>query len=366
MQQPVFPDLDTPSVLLDLVRLRRNVERMAAVGLEYGVALRPHAKSHKIPEIADLQLAAGAIGLTVAKLGEAEVFADHGIVDLFIAYPLWGEKKWRRLCELSKRARVSVSLDSPEAVAGLAEVATTHDTEVPVRIELDSGFGRCGLSEPGAVLALARRIATTPGVVFDGVMSFAGQSYEQRTDAGIDAVARHDAKVLLDTAQMLRNAGLVVPVVSAGGTPTARRVAAVPGITEVRAGSYALSDRDQAALGWGTLNDCALTVLTTVVSRPTATRAVIDAGTKTMSSDSSFQDENWGVVPERPELRIRSITEEHAVIDVPDGVELRLGTRLRMIPNHGCGTINMHDCVTVVQEDEVIDRWYVKGRARVQ
>jgi D-serine deaminase-like pyridoxal phosphate-dependent protein len=362
----LFADLDTPSVLIDLDRLEGNIDRMSAIARDAGVALRPHAKSHKLPEIAELQLAAGAVGLTVAKLGEAEVFVEHGVDDVLVAFPLWGEKKWRGLCELSERARVSVSLDAHEAVVGLAEVAVAQNTQIPVRVELDTGFGRCGVTGPRAAVALAQRIVTTPGVVFDGIMSFAGQSYEQHTRAGIDGVARHDADRLLETARMLRATGIDVPAVSAGGTPTARRVAAAPGITEIRPGAYALSDRDQAALGWGTLRDCALSVLTTVVSRPTETRAVIDAGSKTLSSDSSFQDEGWGAVLDRPELWIRTITEEHGIVDVSPGAQLPLGTRLRLIPNHGCGTINMHDRVVAVRGRDVIDTWRVEARARVQ
>lgn len=362
----MFAELDTPCVLVDVDRLQGNIDRMAAVAREAGVALRPHAKSHKLPQVADLQLSAGAVGLTVAKLGEAEVFVEHGVDDLFIAFPLWGEYKWRRLCELSERARIAVSLDSHEAVDGLARLAASENLEIPVRVELDTGFGRCGVSSPDAALALAQRIATTSGVLLDGLMSFAGQSYEQRTSAGIDQVARHDAMLLLETARMMRSNGIDVPTVSAGGTPTACQVAGRPGITEIRPGAYALSDRDQAALGWGSLGDCALSVLATVVSRPTGSRAVIDAGSKTMSSDTSFQDAGWGRVLDMPGLRLRTITEEHGVLDVPSNVEFPIGARLRVIPNHCCGTINMHDQVFAVRGREVIDTWRVEARARVQ
>lgn len=362
----MFDELDTPSVLLDLDRLERNIERMSAIAKDAGVALRPHAKSHKLPEIAELQLNAGAVGLTVAKLGEAEVFIDHGVDDVFVAYPLWGATKWQRLCDLAARARISVSLDSHEAVAGLAQVASAHGLEIPVRVEIDTGFHRCGVPDAEAAVALARRIEATPGVVFDGLMSFAGQSYDQRSRAEIDGIATHDAQLLLDATRAMRQAGLSVPTVSAGGTPTARQIAVTPGITEIRPGSYALSDRDQAAFGWASLDDCALTVLTAVVSRPSPTRAVVDAGSKTFSSDGSFQDGNFGIDLEHPGLRIRAVTEEHGMLDVPPSVELPLGDRLRVIPNHGCGTINMHDHVVVVRGEHVIDTWSVTARARVQ
>lgn len=361
----VLAELDTPAVLVDLDRLDANIARMAAIAREAGVALRPHAKSHKLPEIAARQLEAGATGLTVAKLGEAEVFVDHGITDLLLAYPLWSEEKWRRLCELSTRARIAVAADSEEAVDGLSAVVATTDLSVPVLVEVDCGFARCGVVGTDRAVALARRIAAAPGLTFEGIMSFAGQSYEAGSDAAIEDVARHDADVLLETAAAVRAAGLEVPVVSAGGTPTAPRVAAMDGITEIRPGAYALSDRDQVALGWGALADCALTVLATVVSRPTATRAVIDAGTKTMSSDRAH-DDAWGTVAGRPDLTLARMTEEHGILEVPSAADLPIGTRLRIVPNHCCGTINMHDEIVAVRHDEPVATWSVAARAKVR
>lgn len=358
--------LDTPALLVDLDRLDANLQRMAEIARRGSVALRPHAKSHKLPEIGARQLAAGSVGLTVAKLGEAEVFVEHGATDVLVAYPLWGEAKWRRLCELSARARITVAADSDEAVAGLSGVAAASGVTIPVLVEIDCGFERCGVIGPDRALALARRIADSPGLQFAGIMSFAGQSYDERTPAGLDSVARHDADVLLQAARVIRAAGIDVPVVSAGGTPTAQRIAQVDGITEIRPGAYALSDRDQVALGWGTLEDCALTVLATVVSRPTSTRAVIDAGTKTLSSDASFQDDGWGAIAGRPELRLARVTEEHGILDVPHECELPIGTRLRIIPNHCCGTINMHDEVVALRADVVTATWSVAARAKVR
>jgi D-serine deaminase-like pyridoxal phosphate-dependent protein len=359
-------ELDTPAVLVDLDRLDANLERMAAIARGAGVALRPHAKSHKLPQVGARQLQAGAVGLTVAKLGEAEVFVDHGVTDLLLAYPLWGEAKWQRLCELSTRARITLAADSHEVVDGLSAICAANGQEVPVLVEVDCGFQRCGVPDADAALALARRIVDAPGVSFEGIMTFAGQSYDAGTKAAVEGVARHDADVLGAAAEVIRAAGIDVAVVSAGGTPTARRVAEIGGITEIRPGAYALSDRDQVALGWGTLEDCALTVVTTVVSRPTATRAVVDAGTKTLSSDGSFQDDGWGMVVGRPELRIARLTEEHGILVVPEGVDLPIGTRLRVIPNHCCGTINMHDEVVALRDGEVAETWAVAARAKVR
>lgn len=359
-------ELDTPAVLVDLDRLDANIARMAAIARDAGVALRPHAKSHKLPQVGARQLDAGAVGLTVAKLGEAEVFVDHGVTDLLLAYPLWGAAKWQRLCELAARARITVAADSHEAIDGLSGVAAASGHEIPVLVEIECGFGRCGVPDADAALALARRIVDAHGVSFAGIMSFAGQSYDAGTELAVEGVARHDADVLGTAARVIRAAGIDVGVVSAGGTPTARRVAEIGGVTEIRPGAYALSDRDQVALGWGTLDDCALTVLTTVVSRPTATRAVVDAGTKTLSSDGSFQDEGWGLVVGRPELRIARLTEEHGILDVPEGTDLPIGTRLRVVPNHCCGTINMHDEVVALRDGDVAETWSVAARAKVR
>ena len=358
--------LDTPVVLLDAGRLEANVERMAATARAGAVALRPHAKSHKLPQVAAMQRAAGAVGLTVAKLGEAEVFAAHGEDDILVAYPLWGEAKWARLCDLAETIRVSTVVDSAAGAAGLAAAAVARGLTIPVLVEVDSGFGRCGVAGPEAAAELARVVAEAAGLVLAGITSFAGQSYDEGTQAGVDAVARHDAVVLRATAAALADAGQAAPVVSAGGTPTAVQMSSEDGVTEVRPGAYALSDRNQAALGWGTLEDCALTLLATVVSRPAPTRAIIDAGSKALSSDESTRHDGWGTIAGRPELTFARMTEEHGIIDVPPGVSLDIGTRLRVIPNHCCGTINMHDEVVVIREGEVVERWPVAARAKVR
>jgi D-serine deaminase-like pyridoxal phosphate-dependent protein len=359
-------NVDTPAVVLDLDRLESNIGRMAAVAREAGVALRPHAKSHKLPQVARLQLAAGATGLTVAKLGEAEVFVEAGVGDILVAYPIWGESKWHRLCELRRRAQITTCADSAEVVDGLSRAATAHGVEIPILVEVDTGFERCGVAGPREAVALARRITESPGTAFAGVLSFAGQSYGAQPGPGLEAVAASDARRLLGAAEAIRECGITVPVVSAGGTPTARQVARISGITEVRPGAYAFSDRDQAALGWGTLADCALTVVTTVVSRPTPERAVIDAGTKAFSSDQSIQDAAFGAIIDHPELTPLRLTEEHGILHVPAGMRLDIGTRLRVIPNHGCGTLNMHDNVTVVRDEDVIEEWTVAARAKMR
>jgi D-serine deaminase-like pyridoxal phosphate-dependent protein len=352
--------LDTPCLLLDLERLDANIRRMADLTTAARVRLRPHAKTHKLVEVARRQLAAGCDGLTVATLGEAELLAGHGVDDLLIAYPLWGERKWERLCRLAQSVEVRVAADSYEVFAGISAAAAARGLSVPVRIEVDTGFGRCGVQSAAEALELAERLATLDGVRLVGLMSFAGQTYAAGRE-GAGAAATADAVRLVEVARELRAGGFAVPEISVGSTPSAAHVGTLAGITEFRPGTYVFSDRDQVALGWGTLEGCALTVLATVVSRPAATRAVIDAGTKTLSSDRAITAEGYGAIRGHPSWTLVSLSEEHGVLELPAG-EGPIGTQVEIVPNHACGALNMHDWVAAVQDGDVVDWWQVEGR----
>lgn len=357
-------ELDTPCPVVDLPAVEGNIERMASLAASAGVWLRPHAKTHKLIEVATRQLAAGSDGLTVAKLGEAEVFAEHGIGNLLIAYPLWGKQKWQRLCALAEDGEIRIAADSAEVCDGISSVATGRGLTLPVRIEVDTGYGRCGVQDTRQARALAARIERLPGLRLVGVMSFAGQTYSAPERVG-DA-ARADAGRLVQIADELRTDGFEIAEVSVGSTPSAAHVAELDGITEFRPGTYVFSDRDQAALGWGTLDDCALTLITTVVSRPTPRRAVIDAGTKALSSDQASHAEGWGAVVAHAGWTISWLSEEHGVIELPDGENPPIGTTLEIVPNHACGMLNMHDWVAVADHGEVRDWWRVVARGQVR
>jgi D-serine deaminase-like pyridoxal phosphate-dependent protein len=358
--------LDTPRLVVDLDRLDRNIERMARLAADAGVALRPHAKTHKLLAVAERQLAAGCQGLTVAKLGEAELFAANGMRDLFIAYPVWGARKWERLCQLAVTADIRVGADSYEVFQGISAAAIAHALAIPVRIEVDTGFGRCGVQTTDEARALARSIAKLPGVRLVGVMSFAGQLYQEPRSRRHEAAVQ-DAARLVEVAESLRADGFDVPEVSVGSTPSAAYIRDMPGVTELRPGTYVFSDRDQVALGWGTLDDCALTAMATVVSRPTPTRAIIDAGTKTLSSDQASAIDGWGDLRHHPDWRLVSLSEEHGVLDVPAGSGgPSIGTPVEVIPNHACGALNLHDRVAVVRDEVVADWWSVEGRGLVR
>jgi D-serine deaminase-like pyridoxal phosphate-dependent protein len=357
-------ELDTPCLLLDLDRLDRNIERMAALASSAGVGLRPHAKTHKLVEVAERQLAAGSAGLTVAKLGEAELFADNGIRDLFIAYPLWGESKWRRLCDLAEHGEVRVAVDSEAVCLGIASAATRRGLTIPVRIEVDTGFGRCGVQDARQARGLAELITSTRGLRLAGLMSFAGQTYASPDSVREAACA--DAAVLLEIAGELRDHSFEVAEISIGSTPSAAHLGELAGVTEFRPGTYVFSDRDQVSLGWGTEEDCALTVLATVVSRPTPARAVIDAGTKTLSSDRAGQAGGWGAIVDHPTWTLATLNEEHGLIELPPGEDPPIGATVEIVPNHACGALNLHDWLAVVVGDEVRDWWRVAGRGLVR
>ncbi len=359
-------ELDTPFLLIDVDRLQANIARMAEIARSHGVALRPHAKTHKLPPIAHMQLAAGSPGLTVAKLGEAEAFADHGIEDFFIAYPLWGEKKWERLCLLAQRARVRVAADSYEVLEGISGVAARHGVRIPFRLELDSGMGRAGIQSAEEALAIARRAEHLPGVELVGLMGYGGHAGAQPDLEAIRQVGLEEGRHLVAAAELFRAAGFPVPELTVGGTPTGKHAATIAGITEIRPGTYVFSDRNQVATGWGDLDGCALRVRVTVVSRPTPTRAIIDAGAKTLSSDGPIRATGHGAVVGHPDYLLGRISEEHGIMTVPPDANLPIGSQLEVIPNHACVCLNLHDQVAAVRGDTVEEIWTVAARGKVR
>ncbi|MDB5074609.1 MAG: hypothetical protein JWO42_788 [Chloroflexi bacterium] len=359
-------ELETPSLLIDVDRLDANIQRMAAIAKAAGVDLRPHAKTHKTPEIGRMQLAAGSPGLTVAKLGEAEMFADKGFDNLFIAYPLWGEQKWERLCRLADRITVRVAADSLEVVEGISRTAARHGIRIRVRLEVDSGAGRTGLQSPEQVLELARRMESLPGVDLVGLMGYGGHSSAAPDIDGVKQIGFQEGRHLVGIAEMLRAKGFAVPELTVGGTPSGPYAAQIKGVTEIRPGTYVFSDRTEVVMGWSNLDQCALTVQVTVVSRPTATRAIIDGGSKTFSSDAAVRSPGFGVVRGHPDFSIVKLNEEHGMMEVPAGTHLPIGTRLQVIPNHACVCMNLHDRVAAVRGDQVEAIWQVAGRGKVQ
>jgi D-serine deaminase-like pyridoxal phosphate-dependent protein len=366
LADPLFlGDLSTPAVVVDLDVLERNVSRMAARAREAGVRLRPHAKTHKCPEIGRLQRDAGAWGLSLAKVGEAEVFVDAGFDDLFLAYPVVGADKGRRLLDLSDRARLAVGVDSVEGARTLAEPFREAARALDVLLKVDVGYGRVGVA-PERAVEVARQVAELPGLRLRGVFTHAGHGYTAADKAEVDEIARLEGERLCEAAAALRAAGLGVEEVSVGSTPTAARAMRVPGVTECRPGNYVFHDASQVALGTCGVEDCALTIVATVVSVPAPDRAVVDAGSKTLSSDPLRpRPGGHGQVLGRAS-RVEKLSEEHGVIAVAPGESFEIGERVRILPNHACVVANLHDRLVGVSGDRVETVLDVAARGRVR
>ena len=360
-------DLDTPVLLVDVNRLEANLASMAAVAREAGVAQRPHAKTHKTREIGERQLAHGAIGLTVAKLGEAEVMVDAGFEDLFVAYPLVGAHKLTRFLALQERARVRFEIDTIAGAVAASRFLAERGRRAEVVVSVDGGAGRSGAATPDAAIELAERVAGLPGLDLAGVMNY-GNAYGTSDPIEQAAIGRREGEVAVGIAEALRARGVGVDVVTVGSTPTARHAVTVPGVTELRAGVYAFQDLKQVSLGPAMLDDCALTVLATVVSHARPDRYVLDAGIKALAGED-YGWGTWGRPQDRPDLAITRATEEHGIIELPRGASdprWEIGTQVRIIPNHACGATNMHDELVAVDGEQVLERWRVIGRGRVR
>jgi D-serine deaminase-like pyridoxal phosphate-dependent protein len=325
-------ELPTPFPTVDLDAVDRNIARMQAYCDEHGLALRPHVKTHKLPRIARLQLEAGARGLTCQKLGEAEVMADAGFDDILITFPLVGAGKAERLADLAARAKVAVAADSEVVARGLSRALEARGGEIGFLVECDTGYGRTGVQSPEEAAELAELVAGLPGLRFAGLMTH-------------PAVAA-SGPWLARAKEEVERRGLAVDRVSGGGTPEAYRVHESGVFTELRVGTYVYADRRCVALGITPLDDCALRVVATVVSRPTPDRAILDAGSKTLTSDvlPGLEPGTYGLVVEYPEAVVRSLSEEHGTVDL-SACERRpeIGEVVTIVPNHACGTVNMHD-----------------------
>ena len=347
-------ELDTPAVLIDLDRVEANLRRVQDYADGHGLKLRPHIKTHKLPRFAKRAIELGAVGITVQKLGEAEVMADAGITEIFLPYNIIGAAKLARLKALAGRVNISVTADSAETVEGLSATFAGSAKPLTVLVECDTGMGRCGVQTPAAAVALAEKVANSPGLHFGGLMTYPAAGQVEANAAWLGA-----AKVAL------ASAGLPAEIVSNGGTPDIWRAHEVKAATEHRPGTYIYLDRYQVAKGVGGFEDCALTVLATVVSRPTEDRAIIDAGSKSLTSDLLGMT-GFGLIEAYPEAVIVGLSEEHGTIDLSNcTTKPRIGDKLRIIPNHACVVSNLFDTVTLISGDAVVETVKVDARGRV-
>lgn len=346
-------DIDTPAVIIDVDRASANILRAQAYADKHGIKLRPHIKTHKLPFWAEKQLEAGATGITCQKIGEAEVFADAGITDIFLPYNILGAAKLTRLKALHQRIALTVTADSRETIAGLAGAFADRARPLAVLVECDTGGGRCGVQSTQEVVALAQQIAQHPGLSFGGLMTFPPVGKQDETDAWLGAA--RDA---------LSAVGIDFSRITSGGTPGMWGYGGSRVITEYRPGTYIYMDRYQVAQGAATADDCALTVLATVVSHPTATRAILDAGSKALTSDMLGM-EGFGEIVGKPGALVTGLSEEHGTVTLSGGSTLSVGERVRVLPNHCCVVTNLFDQVYFVSGNEVVEIMPVAARGRV-
>jgi len=370
-------DLATPCVLIEQSRVERNLDRMQAAADARGLRLRPHAKTHKSVAMARLQIGRGAVGICCAKLGEAEVFADAGIEDIRIPYPL-NPVNADRLLALLDRARVSFIVDHPEVARGWSRAMQAAQRNVDVLVKVDVGLHRCGIDPDDAAAAeFVARVAELPGLRLRGLLSHAGNAYGATSEGEIAAIAATEARLLLTLASRVADAGVLLDEISVGSTPTARYSLQQDGLTELRPGNYIYYDRTQVGLGAASWGDCALTVLARVVSRPAADRVVVDSGSKTLTNDQarglSGPAGGHGAVLEAVDgvnpddsLVVERLSEEHAVVRVVGrACALEPGDLVRIVPNHSCVVSNLVDTVWVVDGDRVVDQLEVSARGRI-
>src|SRR5262245_25490702 len=348
-------DLETPVPIIDIDVVERNLKRWQERCDKLGIANRPHIKTHKLVPLAKFQLALGAKGVTVQKLGEAEVMANGGIRDLLLTFNVVGAPKLKRLSDLARRTDISVVADNEAVVAGLGTAGLAAGRDIAVLVECDTGGGRNGVQTPRAAAELARAIDRTKGVTYGGLMTYAAPG------------TRREAETFLAQARDLAlQAGLETRVISTGGTPDMWNDEGLGIATEYRAGTYIYFDRSLAERGTCSYDDCALKVLATVVSRPTNERALIDAGSKALTSDM-LGLQGYGVVTALDKAQIYNMSEEHGFLDISGPARKpEVGELVRITPNHVCPVSNLYDRVVFIRGNEVLGAVKVDARGLVQ
>ena len=349
-------DYGTPVAVIDMDRVERNIARIQAACDAAGVANRPHIKTHKSPMLAKLQIAAGAKGITCQKLGEAEVMAEAGIDDILISYNLIGEEKMARLGALQTKANMTVAADNSTVIAGLPQAALASGRPLTVVIECDTGRKRAGVETPAEAIALSRLIADSKGLTFGGFMLYP-------TETGWAEAQKFYDEALAG----VRAHGLDAAMVSTGGTPNLKNVGKLKGATEHRPGTYIYNDRMQVAAGVAGWDDCALNIYSTVVSRAGPDRGILDAGSKTLTSDTGGGLDGHGLILEHPEAKIARFAEEHGFLDLTrSNTRPNVGDVVRIVPNHVCVVVNMMDEVVMVRGEEIIGTLKVAARGKLR
>lgn len=367
-----FTELHTPQVLVDAERLRANLDRMQRAAGTRGLRLRPHAKTHKSPAIARLQIQRGAVGVCCAKVGEAEIFAAEGIADIRLPYPVHPSNAGRIL-DLMDRTRVSIIVDHEGVAREWSSVMRAAERTLDVLVKVDVGFHRCGIDPDDAgAAAFVERVVALPHLRVRGLLSHAGHSYLAGSEEELQRIAASEARTLT---MLARAAGFSGGEISVGATPTARFSVDETGVTEIRPGNYVYFDRTQVGLGAAGYDECALTVLARVVSRPARDRVILDCGSKTLSSDGArgfAPTPGYGVVlkdvaSSEPDdrLLIERLSEEHATVKVAGDCALQPGDLVRVLPNHSCVVSNLVDCIRLIDGTHVVETLPVAARGKI-
>ena len=358
-------DVSTPAVVIDLDVLERNLARMADYCSTHGIGLRPHTKTHKTIEAARRQLELGAIGLTVAKVGEAEVMVAAGAREIMVAHPIIGDEKLRRLAALTFKTDIIVAVDSLTTAQSLSRIAIETGCQFGIVVEFDSGSLRCGVTPGGHAAELGKQISTLPNLKLRGLFTYFGSVWGDPAERATEI--EHVTSAVSATIAAFRAAGLSTEIVSAGSTPAAELSHLVPGITEIRPGTYIYNDLNTCYQGLCSLDDCAVTVVTTVVSTAVPGHVIVDAGSKTLSSDllSAGPKRGYGYVRDAGATLTR-LNEEHGFLSADDLSQFSVGQVLSVIPNHVCTCINMHDEVLLARAGKIVDSWTVAARGKVR
>jgi D-serine deaminase-like pyridoxal phosphate-dependent protein len=359
--------IDTPAAIIEKSILENNISRMQELADRNGINLRVHIKSHKIPALARMQLRAGAVGIAVAKLGEAEVMADSGIKDIQIANIIVGQEKMKRMVELHKRCRLTVAVDSTANVKELSDAFTSARNPIDVLIKINTGLNRCGLDSPEEIAKLVHTISALKGIRLRGLMTHAGHAYAASGVSEIKKIGRLEGETIVEYTAHLRKLGHQVDIISVGSTPTARFCSSVKGVTELRVGNYIFNDMIQVSLKVAKIIDCALTIMTTVISRPARGRVVIDAGSKALSLDRGAHGteltKGYGKIIGGGGVLAR-LSEEHGVIENVTR-RFEVGQKIRIIPNHACAVMNLFDSAYLVDGEKMIKAFEITARGKM-
>ena len=358
-------ELDTPALVIDLDIMERNLRRVADYCKAHSLRLRPHTKTHKVPAVGRKQLDSGAVGLTVAKVGEAEVMLGANPPDLLVAYPVMGRSKLERLMQVARKTRVTVATDNLGIAKQLSDAARQAQVEVGVLAEVDAGLNRVGVSPGPELIELARGMLRLPNLRFEGIDFYPGH-IRDTGERGLEQIRKLNELIqcILDD---FRREGIEVRVVSGGSTPSLFHSHEVRGVNEIRPGTYVYNDVNTVASGACTFDDCAVSILVTVVSTARPGQIIVDGGSKTFSSDTAAPPSVHGRLVEAPEAAFYRLNEEHGYVDITHAQrDFEVGERLHVIPAHVCVAVNLHEYVYGKRGEQIEEVWKVEGRGKLQ